>query len=115
MSYERIIKTLTTLGLTKRDAYVYVHLATNGPQRAENIAKELKLQEVQLHQTMQNLQSRGMVNCAWESTPLFTALPFDKALDLLIKAHLKETHSIEIEKERILTGWQSTIPNHSKN
>jgi sugar-specific transcriptional regulator TrmB len=115
MSYERIVKTLTNLGLAKRDVEVYIHLATNGPQRAENIAETLKIQEVHLLQTLQNLQNKGIINCVLEPIPFYFALPFDKALDLLVEARLRTTIRIEQEKERILSGRRLMFPDHSKN
>ena len=115
MSHERVIKTLTSLGLSQTDADVYVYLATKGTQRAENIGDGLKLQEQLLFQSLESLQSKGIVNSALEHSALFFALPFDKALELLVKAHLKETQRIEQNKAEILSRWKSIVTNPSKS
>jgi len=102
------------LGLSQIDAQVYVFLAKKGPQRAENIGDALKLQEQLLFQSLESLQRKGVVNSAIASSALFFALPFDKALELLVKAHLKETQNIEQNKDEILSRWKSMVANHSK-
>jgi sugar-specific transcriptional regulator TrmB len=107
MSYKRVIKTLRSLGLSKTDANVYVYLATEGPQGAKNIGDALKLREQILHQSLENLQGKGVVSSKLEQSALFSALPFDKALELLVKAHLKEAQNIERDKTEILSKWKT--------
>jgi sugar-specific transcriptional regulator TrmB len=109
MSHQRVIKTLTSLGISQTDANVYVYLATNGPQKTENIGDALKLQEQLLHQSLENLQGKGIVNPRPEQSAVFFALPFDKALELLVKAHLKEAQVIEQEREAILSRWRAIV------
>lgn len=114
MSQQRVLKALMNLGLSQIDAEVYVYLANKGPQRAESIRDALKLQEQLLFQSLENLQSKGVVNSAIEPSASFSAIPFDKALDLLVKAHLKETQNIEQNKDEILSRWKSIVTNHSE-
>lgn len=114
MSHERVIKTLTSLGLSQTDANVYVYLAAKGPQKAENIGGALELQEQRLYQSLENLQSKGVVSSKLEYSPVFFALPFDKALELLLQAHLRETRSIEQDRDEILSRWKSIVTNHSE-
>ena len=109
MSHERVIKTLTSLGLSHRDAEVYLYLAKEGPQKEENIGDALKLQEQLLYQSLENLQGKGVVNAKLEQSALFSALPFDKALKLLVKAHLKEAQVIEQNKDKLLSKWREMI------
>ena len=109
MSLERMIKTLTTLGLSQTDAQVYIHLAIKGPQDVGNIAEALKLEEKLLFQSLKNLQNKGVVDSTLERSALFSALPFDKALELLMKEHMKETQNIERNKDEILSLWQKMI------
>jgi sugar-specific transcriptional regulator TrmB len=109
MCDERVLKALVSLGLSRTDAHVYVYLATKGPQKAENITDALKLQERLLVQILENLQSKGVVNSTLEQSSLFFAIPFEKALELLMKAHLKETQNIEQNKGEIFSKWQAMI------
>jgi sugar-specific transcriptional regulator TrmB len=97
------------LGLSQRDAEVYVFLAKEGPQKARNIAEALKVYKQQLYCSLKNLRDKSIVNATLKHPAEFSAIPFDKALDLLVKAHLKETQSIEQDKEEILSQWRSMI------
>ncbi len=109
MSLERVLKALVQLGLSDEDAEVYVYLAKEGPQKAERIAETLKIYEQQLTQSLKNLQTKGIVSTTLEHPSQFTAIPFDKALDLLTKAHWKETQNIKENKEEILSQWHAML------
>jgi len=101
------------LGLSEKEAEVYVFLAKTGPQKGRNIAEALKLYKQQLYRSLKRLQSKEIVNATLQRPSQFSAIPFDKALDLLVKAHLKEARGIEQEKEEILSQWHSIIKGDS--
>lgn len=97
------------LGLSQTEAQVYIHLAIEGPQKARIIAEGLRIQEHLIFESLQNLQSKGVVGSEIEHAPLFFALQFDKALELLMKEHREETQNIEKNKHNILSKWQTMI------
>ncbi len=107
MSLERVLKALTKLGLSQREAEVYVHLATKGPQKAGKIAETLNLNKQQLGFTLKILQNKRIVNVTLEYSAQFSALPFETALDVLAEAKRKEAQRIEEHKEEILFHWRS--------
>lgn len=107
LSLERVLKALMNLGLSRRDAEVYIYLASKGPQKAANIAETLKLNKQQLQSTLKNLQNRKIVKATFEYSAQFKALPFETALDLLTEAKRKETRRIEESKREILSHWRS--------
>ncbi len=109
MSHERVLKTLLNLGLSHNDAEVYMHLAIKGPQKTEEIGEALKLPEQLLNESLENLKGKGIVNPRLEESAVFSALPFEKALELLVRAHLKEAHVIEQERESILSRWRAIV------
>jgi sugar-specific transcriptional regulator TrmB len=104
-----VIRVLINLGLSQREAEVYVFLAKAGPQKARNIADALKIQRQQLHQSLKSLRHRGIVNATVERSIEFSAIPFDRVLELLKQATLNEAQRIEQNKEEILSIWQSVI------
>jgi sugar-specific transcriptional regulator TrmB len=108
-----VLKALVGLGLSEVEAEVYVFLAKTGPQKATSIAAALKMYEQQLSRSLKSLRGKGIVNATPEHPSQFSAIPFDKALDLLIKAHLREAQNIEQDKEEILAQWQSMIKGDS--
>jgi sugar-specific transcriptional regulator TrmB len=106
MSSKRIIKALKGLGLSQIDANVYVYLALMGPHKLKEICNTLNLKEKLLYQSLENLQNKGVVSSEVEQQTLFFALPFEQALDLLVKAQLKEAQNVKYNKSEIISKWK---------
>jgi sugar-specific transcriptional regulator TrmB len=113
MSLERVLNALIKLGLSQREAEVYVYLATKGPQKAGNIAETLKLNKQHLCVILKSLENKRIINATIEYSTQFKALPFEKALDLLAEAKRKETQRIEESREEILSHWRSMTPRNA--
>ncbi len=109
MSQERILNALKSLGLSQIEADVYLFLANNGPQKTTKIMADLKLQEQQISDSLERLTNRGVINLTQEHSALFYALPFEKALEILVKERLKRAQTIEEKKSRILSEWKDMI------
>ena len=102
-----MLETLESLGLTKSDAQVYIFLGKRGPQKAKNISKSLKIPRQTLYPTIKNLQSKGMITATLEHPARFNAVPFEKLLDLFVKAKTEEIQRIKTGKKGLLSDWQS--------
>jgi sugar-specific transcriptional regulator TrmB len=113
MSQEWVVRSLVGLGLKLSDAEVYVFLATNGPQKARDIATALKMYKRKIYRSLKSLQSKEIVNATLECPAKFSAIPFDKVLNLLIKTHLEEARYIEQSKKEILSQWHAMINDKS--
>jgi sugar-specific transcriptional regulator TrmB len=113
MSQEQVIKALMNLGLSQTDTEVYVFLATKGSQKARDIATALKTYRRKIYRSLKSLQNKEIVNATLEHPAQFSAIPFDKVLNLLIKAHMEEARYIEQNKEEILSHWYSMITRNS--
>jgi len=107
MSQEQILKTLTELGLTRIDSQIYIYVSKRGPLRGREIAQALGMSKQQLYRSLKNLQIRGLVDCTLEYPAQFSALPFDKAVDLSIQVKLAEAQRIKESKHELLSNWQS--------
>jgi sugar-specific transcriptional regulator TrmB len=107
VSQEKILKTLVSLGLTQWDAEVYVLLAKRGPIKARDAAKVLKISKQRLYPIIRSLQSKGIVNSSLERPARFSAVPFEKVLDLFVKAKMAEAQRVQQNKDAILSDWQS--------
>jgi sugar-specific transcriptional regulator TrmB len=107
MSQEKVLKTLRELGLTRLDTEVYIYLAKKGPQKGKEISKALKVQKQQLYRSLKNLQKKAIVSATLERPAKFSAVPFEKALDLFIRAKLEEAQNIQTEKNKLLSSWQT--------
>lgn len=113
MSLERVIKALIGLGLTRVDAEVYVYLAKKGPQKVVDLARVLKFSKQKILTSLENLQNKGIVTVNLEDCTVFYALPFEKALELLIKTEKQQTQVMQETKEVLLSTWRSTVKKDS--
>ena len=107
LSYERMMKALVNLGLKHSDAEVYVFLATKGNHKARDLADALGFYKQQLYRSLKRLQNKGIVHATNEHPTLYSAVPFTNALDLFVKAKIKEAQNIEQNRNEILSYWQS--------
>jgi sugar-specific transcriptional regulator TrmB len=107
LSQERVLKTIIDIGFSQADAQVYLFLSRKGPQKGRAISKALNMNKQQLYPCLKNLQNKGIVNATIEFPARFSAVPFEKVLDLFIRAKMEEAQRIQQSRERILSDWQS--------
>ena len=107
MSQEQVLKMLSNLGFDQADAKVYVYLAKKGMKKAIEIRKATKLTKQQLYPSLKRLQSKGIVSSTIEHPARFSAMPFQRVLDFLIKAKIEETRRLQQSKAEILSNWQN--------
>ena len=102
MNHQHVFSVLVTLGLSHRDADVYIYLATRGPQEKKKVAETLQLQDNQLNETLDDLENKGIISFKVRRSELVFACPFYQALNVLLEAYMKETNALEWNKEEIL-------------
>jgi sugar-specific transcriptional regulator TrmB len=107
LSQETVLKTLVSFGLTQIEAQIYIFLAKKGAQKGRDIRKALKITKQQLYPSIRKLQNKGIVSSTIEHPARFSALPFEKVLDLFIKAKVEETQRLQQNKDEILSKWQT--------
>ena len=107
MSLERIFKALVSLGLSQTDARVYIFLALKGPKKARNIVDNLKINKQQIIHSLENLQNKGIIIADLDKKNTFSALPFEEALELLIKMEKEQAQAIQESKEELLASWKT--------
>ena len=103
LSLEKALKALMNLGLTQMDAQVYVYLAKKGPHGEKEIVCALKTTDQQLCRSLRNLEEKGFITSKTERQTVFTALPFEKVLENILKAKTEETQRMEQAKESFLS------------
>ena len=107
MSLERVLRILKDFGLAKTDAEVYVYLAKKGPKRETDISAFFKMNEEQLYSSLNNLRSKGIVTVTLEKSAIFSAVAFERLLELFVKANIEQAHAISKTKKEILAGWRA--------
>ncbi|MGA2682539.1 MAG: helix-turn-helix domain-containing protein [Candidatus Bathyarchaeia archaeon] len=102
-----IEETLSRFGLLKNEIKVYLHLARNGEMKAGEIAEAISLHRTETYRILRDLEKRGVVFSIFEKPLKFTAVPLDKAIDLLVDAQKIKIKLLEQEKTSLVELWQS--------
>ena len=114
MSLARVIQALVVLGLSRVDAEVYIHLAKKGPAEIIKLATAMRLSKKKLANSLNTLQSKGIVNGSFEDKAKFSALPFEQAIELLIKIENEQTQIMQETKEDMFSSWRKMIEDTSE-
>jgi sugar-specific transcriptional regulator TrmB len=115
LSLERVFKALVSVGLSDTDARVYVYLAMKGPDKAGDIVDNLKMSRKQIYRSLKYLQEKGIVFTDSKKRGTFSALLFEKALELLIETEKEKTEILQETKKSLLSDWKTSTSNNSVN
>ena len=115
LSLERVFKALTSLGLSESDARVYMFLALKGPTKTGNIVNDLKMSRQQIHRSLKFLQDKRIVFADRKNQDVFSALLFEKALELLIETEEEKTEILLETKKSILQDWKTSTRKKNAN
>jgi pimeloyl-ACP methyl ester carboxylesterase/sugar-specific transcriptional regulator TrmB len=106
LSETTIIEVLQSLGLTEKEAEVYIFLAKHGPMKGVKIAKQLRKHKAQIYRILRRLQKNNIVESTLEAPTRFSARPFEKVLDQFIRSKQEEATFIERTKKEWLNDWE---------
>lgn len=107
MSKERVLKTLEEFEISKADATLYVYLAKKGPKETAELAKSLNTTKQKLYPILRNLEKKGLIMANEKHITIFSALPFDKAIDSLMHVKMVKAKEINNKKIELLALWES--------
>ena len=102
-------ETLSRFGLLKNEIRVYLHLARSGEMKAGELAEAISLHRTETYRILRDLEKKGIVFSIFEKPLKFTAVPLDKAIDLLVDAQKIQIKILEQEKQSLVELW-SSIP-----
>jgi sugar-specific transcriptional regulator TrmB len=98
---------LSKFGLLKNEIKVYVYLARAGEKKAGEIAEAIALHRTETYRILRDLEKKGIIYSIFEKPLKFTAVPLDKAIDLLVDVQKVKIRLLEKEKPSIVNLWQS--------
>jgi sugar-specific transcriptional regulator TrmB len=104
---EFILESLKDFGLTNKESEVYIYLAKTCIQKAGTISKQLRMHKAQVYRIVDSLRSKGLVESTFEVPMRFQAVPFERYLDLMIKAKKDEVTLLEGKRDQLLAHWNS--------
>ena len=107
MNQQEVLRILAEFGLKKSEIQVYFYLGKKGPQKGKQIAKMLQISRQHIYIILKRLQMKGIITLTLEHPASFSALPFEKVIDLYIKNRMQEINRLEGEKPAILSDWKS--------
>jgi sugar-specific transcriptional regulator TrmB len=102
-----IEETLARFGLLKNEIRVYLYLARAGEKKAGEIAEAISLHRTETYRILRDLEKKGILFSVFEKPLKFTAVPLDKAIDLLVDAQKMKIRLLEKEKENLVEMWMS--------
>ena len=107
MTQEWMLTTLLNLVFKQQEAEVYVFLALNGSQNANDIADNLKKYKPQIFRTLKKLEDKQIIKTTPSIPAQFSAIPFGEILEQFMRTNMERIKRIEQEKEKILALWKS--------
>jgi PAS domain S-box-containing protein len=107
MSEKIVLETLKGIGLTEKDAEVYIQLAKRGTIIARDLTKSFKINKAQVYRSLKNLQSKGIVESSIQTPQSFTAMAFEKVYDLYLRVKNEEIKKLEQNRQAALQQWRA--------
>ena len=98
---------LSKFGLLKNEIRVYLYLARVGTKKASEIAEAISLQRTETYRILRDLEQKRILFSIFENPLKFTAVPLDKAIDLLVDEKKMKIRLLEREKESLIELWGS--------
>ena len=102
-----IEETLSKFGLLKNEIKIYLFLARSGEKKAGEIAEAISLHRTETYRILHELEKKGILYSVFEKPIKFTAVPLDKAIDVLVNAQKIKINLLEKEKENLVELWLS--------
>jgi sugar-specific transcriptional regulator TrmB len=106
-----MLELITSLGMSRKNAEVYLFIAANGPVQVRTIAIGMPIGKQQAYGIIRQLQKKGVVIASSARPVLLSAVSFDQAIDILSKHKRKSVQALEKNREEILSKWQSITTN----
>lgn len=107
MQLDRVKTELQKFGLSSNQAKVYIYLGKFGPKTAPEVFKALELPRTETYYILNTLQNHGIITSALTSPMVYTALPFDKAISLLINTEKQKLNTLSGQQKELSEMWDN--------
>ena len=104
---ETVLDILRDFGLTAKESDIYILLCKKGPLKGLEVSKMLRMHKGEAYRVLKSLQRRGMVESIIESPIRFSAVSFERFLNMNIESKRREADTLEKKKEEILEQWRT--------
>jgi sugar-specific transcriptional regulator TrmB len=110
---DAIQEKLSKFGLTQNESKIFIFLGKYGSKPAIEITRLLKIPRTETYRVINTLQRRGIVSSTIDHPVKFSALPIDKALEILIRTEMENVRVLQNQKNDIINIWDS-LPSFTK-
>jgi sugar-specific transcriptional regulator TrmB len=105
--FERVFEELGEYGLTPNEAKVFIQLLKLGPITASEIGRSLGISRTEVYNILTSLQNKGIIEASLDRPAKFSAVGFERALDILIDAERRKVMAMEKSKEELMEVWKT--------
>lgn len=105
--FEKLFEELGEYGLTANETKVFIQLLKLGPITASEIGRSLGISRTEVYNILTSLQNKGVIEASLDRPSKFSAVGFEKALEILIEAQRKRVTSMEKSKEELMEVWKT--------
>jgi sugar-specific transcriptional regulator TrmB len=103
------------LGLSEVDAQVYIYIALNGPCKAREVIDKMEIYKEQLYRSIKNLKEKDIVSSSAGFPSDFSAIPFEKVLDLLAEIKKRKVEALKVINEYLMDNWESLLEKNNNH
>lgn len=100
------VQTLTGLGLTSCQSRVYLELVRAGPSSAKAISAAAQVTRQDVYRIMPALQKLGLVEAVIDSPTLFSAIPLEEGVSILMTRRKKENDELRLRTRDLLANFR---------
>jgi sugar-specific transcriptional regulator TrmB len=101
------VSIFTRLGLTLRQADVYIAIVKLGQPTAKQIAQTLQIARAEVYRVIPELQRLGLIKKIVNTPTSFEATPLSEALSLLLERDVEKRKAIRNEAEQFLLNFRN--------
>ncbi|MEM2087616.1 MAG: helix-turn-helix domain-containing protein [Thermoproteota archaeon] len=105
--FERLFEELGEYGLTANETKVFIQLLKLGPITASEIGRSLGISRTEVYNILTSLQNKGVIEASLDRPSKFSAVGFEKALEILIEAQRRRVMSMEKSREELMEVWKT--------
>lgn len=111
-SIEDLVNILQDYGLTRTQAEILIHLTRLGPSSIGTIAKSLKTNRMNIYRNLKRMEELGLVEAAPGRPIKYTAVPIDRAFNLLISSAKTKVSELEAKYPLIVEAFSKIFQLH---
>ncbi|MCW4019345.1 MAG: hypothetical protein NWF00_11825 [Candidatus Bathyarchaeota archaeon] len=101
------VQTLTGLGLTSCQGRVYLELVRMGPSSAKAVSASAQVTRQDVYRIMPTLQKLGLVETVIGSPTLFSAIPIEEGVSILMKRRKREHYQLRVKTQDLLENFKN--------